>query len=201
MCAQQAASTPDQVSGMKDNTERYRIGFQDVLDVQIYRHTDLTQRVSVSPSGTITLFRLDHPVVAVCKTERELATDIANAYKENYLRDPEVNVVVAEQHSQPVAVIGAVEKPGSFYLGRRYQLLEMLALARGPSKEAGTRLLVARTGSTSNCREAADDATNDQIMVSISRSAMSRKRSRHSGCSLATLSRCFVRTSFMFMAT
>ncbi len=164
--AQQAAPTPDPIAGMTDKAERYRIGFQDVLDVQIFRHADLTQRVSVSPSGTITLFRLDHPVVAVCKTERELASDIANAYKENYLRDPEVNVVVAEQHSQPVAVIGAVEKPGSFYLGRRYQLLEMLALAGGPNKEAGTRLLVARTGSTSNCREVGGDPPTDQIMVS-----------------------------------
>ncbi|MFL6373812.1 MAG: SLBB domain-containing protein, partial [Pyrinomonadaceae bacterium] len=89
----------------------------------------------------------------------------AAAYKENYLRDPEVNVVVAEQHSQPIAVIGAVEKPGSFYINRRYQLLEMLALAGGPTREAGTRLLVARTGSTSTCRESANDPVNDSVMV------------------------------------
>ena len=164
--AQQAAPTPDPASGVTDRSERYRIGFQDVLDIQVYKHEDLKQRVSVSRNGTIELFRLDHPVVAVCKTEQELAADIASAYKEHYLRDPEVNVVVYEQHSQPVAVIGAVEKPGSFYITRRYQLLEMLALAGGPSKEAGTRLLVARTGSTSNCREPGGDTASDQIMVS-----------------------------------
>src|ERR1043166_6034598 len=96
------APTPD-VTGMTDKAERYRIGFQDVLDVQVFRHSDLSQKVSVSPNGTITLFRLDHPIVAVCKTERELAADIANAYKENYLRDPEVQVAVAEQRSQTVA--------------------------------------------------------------------------------------------------
>ncbi|HEY2846624.1 MAG TPA: SLBB domain-containing protein [Pyrinomonadaceae bacterium] len=163
--AQQAAPTPDPAA-LLDKSERYRIGFQDVLDIQVYRHEDLKQRVSVNQNGTISLFRLDHPVVAVCRTERELASDIANAYKEHYLRDPEVNVVVYEQHSQPIAVIGAVEKPGSFYIARKYQLLEMLALAGGPNKEAGTRLLVARTGSTSNCREADNDPANDQIMVS-----------------------------------
>jgi polysaccharide export outer membrane protein len=151
---------------MADKAERYRIGFQDVIEIQVYRHDDLKQRVAVSPQGTITLFRLDHPIVAVCKTDRELATDIANAYKENYLRDPEVNVVVAEQHSQPVAVIGAVEKPGSFYINRKYQLLEMLAQAGGPNREAGTRLLVARTGGASSCRDAKDEAGSDQIMVS-----------------------------------
>ncbi|MBV9241092.1 MAG: SLBB domain-containing protein [Acidobacteria bacterium] len=164
--SQDAAPTPDPTSGMTDKAERYRIGFQDVIDIQVFRHSDLTQKVAVSPTGTINLFRLDHPVVAVCKTERELETDIANAYKQNYLRDPEVHVVVSEQRSQPVAVIGAVEKPGSFFINRRYQLLEMLALAGGPNKEAGTRLLVARTGSTSNCRELQNEDTNASIMVS-----------------------------------
>lgn len=162
--AQQAIPTP--LAPMADKAERYRIGFQDILEIQVYKHEDLKQRVAVSPQGTITLFRLDHPLVAVCKTDHELATDIATAYRENYLRDPQVNVVVAEQHSQPIAVIGAVEKPGSFFINRRYQLLEMLAVAGGPNREAGTRLLVARTGTASSCRGPDQDATNDQIMVS-----------------------------------
>ena len=60
--------------------DRYRIGFQDVLNIQVFRHPDLNQTVPVSPNGTIILFRLDRPVIAVCKTERELATEIAGAY-------------------------------------------------------------------------------------------------------------------------
>jgi len=166
--AQSAAPTPDGNVGVgSDKADRYRIGFQDVIDIQVFRHTDLSQRIAVSPTGTISLFRLDHPIVAVCKTERELADDIANAYKESYLRDPEVHVVVAEQRSQPVAVIGAVEKPGSFFLNRRYHLLEMIALAGGPNKEAGTRLLIARTGSSSNCHDAASsNSAGDQVLVS-----------------------------------
>jgi polysaccharide export outer membrane protein len=133
--------------------DRYRIGFQDVLEVQVFKHPNLSQRVSVGPNGTILLFRLDKPVAAVCKTERELATEIANAYKEKFIRDPQVTVVVAEQKSQSFAVLGAVEKPGSFFVGRRIHLLEMLALAGGPNKEAGTRLLIARAGSRSECKE------------------------------------------------
>jgi polysaccharide export outer membrane protein len=153
------------VAGLTPKNERYRIGFQDILDIQVFRHSDLNQRVPVSPNGTILLFRLDRPVIAVCKTERELATEIENAYREKYLRDPRVSVVVAEQRSQAVAVIGAVEKPGNYFINRRIHLLEMLAMAGGPNKEAGTRLLVARTGSTSNCREAGDATNGDQIAV------------------------------------
>ena len=140
--------------------ERYKIGFQDILDIQVFHHPDLTQKVAVGPTGNIVLFRLDHPVIAVCKTELELANDITDAYKEKYLKDPQVNVAVSEQKSQSVAVIGAVERPGNYYVAHRVHLLEMLALAGGPNKESGTRLLVARTGSTSNCkakRSAADD--------------------------------------------
>jgi polysaccharide biosynthesis/export protein len=132
--------------------DRYRIGFQDVLDIQVFRHPELNLRTSVNPNGMIYLYRLEKPLAVVCKTEREVANDIAAAYKAGYLRDPQVNVLVAEQKSQSLAVIGAVEKPGSFFISRKVHLLELLAMAGGPNKEAGTRILVARTGSSSNCR-------------------------------------------------
>lgn len=147
-----------------DDRERYRIGYQDTLDVQVFRHPELSRRVSVSPDGTINLFRLDTPMTAVCKTETELAGDIAKAYEKDYLRNPEVSVLAVEQKSQAVSVIGAVEKPGSFFINRRVHLLELLAFAGGPkTEEAGTRLLVARTGSTSNCRnnELSEDKNAD----------------------------------------
>lgn len=145
--------------------ERYRIGYQDTLDVQVFRHSELNKRVSVDTNGTIMLFRLDAPIIAVCKTEAELAADIAKAYEKDYLRNPEVNVIAVEQKSQSVSVIGAVEKPGSFFLNRRVHLLELLAFAGGPkSGEAGTRLLVARTGSKSNCQQdASTSKDNDNI--------------------------------------
>jgi polysaccharide export outer membrane protein len=157
-----SVSAAQQPATLGANTDRYRIGFQDVLDVQVFRHPELNQRVSVSPAGTITLFRLENPITAVCKTDRELAAAIAEAYREKYLRDPQVNVVVAEQRSQPVGVIGAVEKPGSFFLSRKVHLLELLAMAGGPNKEAGTRLLVARAGNAFGCPDVDpnDDDTN-----------------------------------------
>jgi polysaccharide biosynthesis/export protein len=145
--------------------DRYRIGFQDVLQIEVYKHPDLNQRVPVSPNGSIALFRLDKPVVAVCKTEGELATEIAAAYKKKFIRDPQVKVMVAEQKSQAIMVIGAVEKPGSYFVDRRIHLLEMIAMAGGPSKESGTRLLVARTGSTSKCQDNSDHPDADVAVL------------------------------------
>jgi polysaccharide biosynthesis/export protein len=163
----QDGTTPPEilVAGVQLKNDRYRIGFQDILDIQVFQHPNLNQRVAVGPNGTIMLFRLDKPLIAVCKTERELAVEIADAYKERFIRDPQVHVAVSEQKSQSVAVIGAVEKPGTYFINRRYHLLEMLAMAGGPNKESGTRLLVARTGSTSQCRDNGDLTDGDQIAV------------------------------------
>lgn len=143
--------------------EKYRIGFRDKLNVQVFRHPELTQTVSVNQNGTVSLFRLAEPVIAVCKTEQELSDDIAAAYKKDYLKNPEVNVVAVEQMSQALAVIGAVEKPGSFFVNRRMHLLELLALAGGPSKEAGSRLMVVRPGSTANCQQNVAAADDDKV--------------------------------------
>lgn len=154
------STTTQQDPAADQKDDRYRIGYQDTLEIQVYRHSDLTQRVIVNPNGTINLFKLAGPIMAVCKTEGELAADIAAAYEKDYLRNPEVRVIPVEQRSQAFAVIGAVEKPGSFFINRKIRLLELLAYAGGPSKEAGTRMIVARTGSRSNCKMG-DMAAND----------------------------------------
>jgi polysaccharide biosynthesis/export protein len=152
------------IAASKD--ERYRIGFQDRLEIQVFRHPELTQRVDVNQNGTINLFRLNQPILAVCKTERELANDVAAAYRKDYLRNPEVNVTAVEQRSRAFAVMGAVEKPAQYMVNRRVRLLELIALAGGPSKEAGTRVAVARMGSTSSCQMGEDPAAqSDDIPV------------------------------------
>lgn len=144
--------------------EKYRIGFEDRLDVTVFRHPELSGRVAVNPNGTINLFRLDEPLLAICKTESELANDIAAAYRKDYLKNPEVKVVAAEQRSRAFNVIGAVEKPGKIMIGRKVRLLELISEAGGPSKEAGTRVLVARMGSNSNCKlNEAPEAENTKI--------------------------------------
>jgi len=160
-------STPSEttIASATDNSDRYRIGFRDVITVQIDRHADLNQTVPINPNGTISLFRIDRPIVAVCKTERELATDIRDAYMEKNLRNPLVRVLVSEQRSQQISVNGAVVNPNSFYITRRVHLLEALAMAGGPNKDAGTRLIVARGGSSSNCKEAGETPDTDQIAV------------------------------------
>ncbi|CAN5262934.1 hypothetical protein BH10ACI1_BH10ACI1_11430 [soil metagenome] len=134
--------------------ERYRIGLLDVIDVVIARHPELSLgNIRLDRDGKIRLPRIDTPITAVCKTENELAFEIVELYKQNYLRDPFVSVFVREQNSQPLSVIGAVQKPGSFFTNRNnLTLLELISFAGGPDVEfAGTKVQVARTGGISGC--------------------------------------------------
>jgi polysaccharide export outer membrane protein len=138
--------------GADRRNERYKIGFEDVLQVQVYRHPELSQTVKVARDGTITLPRIDQPITAICKSERELASLVTKLYR-NYLRNPFVNVRALEQRSQPFHVIGSVNKPGSFYLNKRVRLLELIAIAGGPDQEfAGPRVRVSRLGNLSACK-------------------------------------------------
>lgn len=148
------------------NDERYRIGFQDTIEIQVGGLPQLTQRRRVSKNGTIDLFNYPDPIVAVCRNESELADDIEEAYKKTYLVNPQVTVITVEQISQSFAVIGAVEKPANYYINRRLRLLELLAAAGGPSKEAGSRIIIARTGSKATCeaRQIQDDVADVTLM-------------------------------------
>ncbi len=146
-----------------DNNDRYRIGYQDTVEIIVFKHPELSQNVPVTPEGTISLPRLDAPIAAVCKTEAELKDDITALYKKNYLRDPFVSVRVSDPKSQSVAVIGAIKKPGSYYLTRRVRLLELLSLAGGQDVEfAGGKIMLARMGSDTSCKVAGENQEKAQ---------------------------------------
>lgn len=141
--------------------EKYRIGFQDTVEVQVFKHPELSQVVNVNTDGTILLPKIDKPVIAVCSTERELAAKLTILYT-NYLKSPFVSVRAVEQRSQPFAVVGAVQKPGNFFLNRRVRLLELIAFAGGPDvSTAGSKVQVARFGNVSGCAEEGETQTNE----------------------------------------
>ncbi len=156
-------------ANIKDSKERYRIGLHDILEVTVYRHPELSQpNIRMDETGRIRLPRIDSSILAICKTENELSAEIVNLYKQNYLRDPYVTVFVKEQNSQPLSVIGAVEKPGNFYTNRRLTLLELLSFAGGQDvKTAGTKIQVARVGGISGCQTNPSTETSESEGVTF----------------------------------
>ena len=146
----------------------YRIGPGDLLSINILNRPKISSDgIRVDGRGMIQMPLVDGDIQAACKTERELARDIAARYVD-YLKNPNVSVFVKEYQSQPVAVVGAVNAPGRFNLQRRVRLLELLSFAGGPAERAGTNVQIIHTSSVScNEPEAAaphsDSSTFDSI--------------------------------------
>jgi len=135
-----------------DNTtddDRYRVGPGDLLDIRVFGRPELNREARISNQGNIRLPFLDELRVA-CLTESEIATLITEKYKK-YLRDPQIDIFIKEYKSQPVAVIGSVEKPGRFQLQRRVRLLDLLTFAGGPTKNAGGPIQIIRGLTTDFC--------------------------------------------------
>jgi len=151
-----APQTSDKSSGVvaavnpAQGDERYRIGPGDVLDIRVFNRPQLSREARVDSNGVIQMPLIESDIRAACLTENELAKNIATLYLK-YQRNPYVNVFVKEYSSTPVAVMGAVDKPGRFQLTRRVRLLELLAFAGGPTERAGGKIEIAHTGSISLC--------------------------------------------------
>src|SRR4030095_15413640 len=135
--AQSVASTmPSSSPSVTSVTEdtRYRIGPGDVLAIIVRKAPELSVTdVRVDQRGMIRIPMIDDGVPAACKTEAELASDIKVLYLE-YKTNPSVEVFIKKFESQPVAVVGAVYKPGRFQLQRKVRLLELMSFAGGPTE-------------------------------------------------------------------
>lgn len=131
--------------------QRYRIGPGDVLIIRVFERPQLSRDdVRVDGNGRIRMPLIEEELIAACQTEFALAEGIRERYRV-YLKNPQVEVSVKEFSSEPVAVIGAVMKPGSFQLQRRVRLRELLTFAGGPSPDAGRSLQVVHDESNPAC--------------------------------------------------
>ena len=123
-------------------TGDYRIGPQDLLDINIFEAPELNRTVRVSENGEVSLPLLGG-IHVVRLTARELENTLAAKLRE-FLKNPHVSVMVTAIESHPVSVIGEVNKPGVFQVRGSKTLLEMLSMAQGLAPDAGDEVLVMR---------------------------------------------------------
>jgi polysaccharide export outer membrane protein len=121
---------PDGAVAVRLGDENYRIGPQDVLDINVFQVPDLTRTVTVDTGGKV-LLPLVGQLVAAGTTPAELSANLAKALEQKYMRDPQVVVSVKEASSQKVTVDGAVQSPGIYALPGPTTLMQAFALAKG----------------------------------------------------------------------
>lgn len=150
------AASGAQAQNTTEPDERYRIGPGDVLEVRVYNRPQLSREsVRVDGAGSIRMPLVEGDIAAACRTEGELAREIAARYLK-YQRNPQVDVFIKEFQSQPVTVVGSVKQPGRFQLQRRARLIELVALAGGAGERAGAVVQIVRAGGPQTCKEEGD---------------------------------------------
>ena len=135
-----------QVESPGANLPAQAIGRADLLAISVYGAPELTRTVRVSPEGLIRLPMLREQIEAQGLMPAEVETRIAAALaQEQILVDPAVTVTIAEYHSRPISVLGAVKSPLTFQALGKTTLLEALTRAQGLSEDAGPEILLTRT--------------------------------------------------------
>jgi polysaccharide export outer membrane protein len=123
--------------------DAYRLGPEDSVTITVVDVPELPDRTEkVDKNGF-----LDMPLVgrieAAGKTVIELETLITDRLS-HFVRNPRVNVHLAEYHSSPVSVLGEVSTPGVYQLSGPKHLLEMISTAGGLRPGAGSTLQITR---------------------------------------------------------
>lgn len=124
----------------------YLIGPGDVISVKVLGEKDFDiDAATVDEDGKIEVPFSDTPVIASCKTEKELRAEVTKVLSK-YLRNPQISLRVSERKSRPPATIyGEVRQQQQIVLTRKARLLELLSFAGGVTKEAGGMIQVFRT--------------------------------------------------------
>lgn len=126
----------------------YRIGAQDVLQIGVWEHPELTSKYTVGGDGSIT-FPLIGPIKAAGLTAAELQAEVTKLLMDGFIKSPQVTVGVAEYLSQRVFVVGEVHTPGVVPLTGNLTLVEALTRAGSLTENAGGELQVVRAAAGS----------------------------------------------------
>ena len=108
----------------------YRIGANDLLEIDVYGVTELKRTVRVNATGMVSL-PLIGSIALAGKTAQQAEAAIAEKYAEKYLQDPQISVFIREFTTQRITIEGAVAKPGIYPLTGQITLLRAMALAGG----------------------------------------------------------------------
>jgi polysaccharide export outer membrane protein len=111
---------------MKD----YRIGPDDLLEVQVFGVDQLTRTVRVNARGMVSLPLIGSVEVGGLTAQQAEAL-VVKKLGDSYLQDPQVSLFIKEYTSQRVIIEGAVNKPGVYPLRGPTTLLQSLAIAGG----------------------------------------------------------------------
>lgn len=107
----------------------YRIGPQDVVQIDVWKEPEITRTIPVRPDGKISLPLLND-VQAAGLTAMQLAGAIREGLTK-FLTSPQVTVTVTQINSRRVYLVGEVSRTGALLLLPNMTVLQALSSAGG----------------------------------------------------------------------
>lgn len=120
----------------------YQLGSGDIVHITVYDHPELTTDTRVDEQGKIG-FPLIGGVSVAGKTAAAAQALIASTLeKGDFLKKPQVNLIVTEYRSKQVSVLGLVNKPGKYPLDSASTVSDLLALAGGVAEDGADEVVL-----------------------------------------------------------
>jgi len=149
-CASSAPPPDTSVPVEEQYIAEYVIGIGDTLQVDVYKHPDVSTSVSVRPDGRVTI-----PVAGEVFVGSRTPEDVAGIITEKlaeYIRDPIVTVTVqgmgSSEYVNRVRITGAVGSPSSQPFRTGMTVLDVVLEAGGVTQfAASSKTLIYRKGS------------------------------------------------------
>lgn len=142
----QQTTRPASNADLAANLPAQAVGPYDLIAVSVYDAPELSRTVRIGADGFIRLPMLKQRIKAQGLYPSDLETAIGQALRqEQILVDPFVTVTIAEYHSRPISVAGAVKMPLVFQAEGPTTLLEAIARAQGLREDASREILVSRS--------------------------------------------------------
>lgn len=140
------AQNPAQAAAAQRQANEYRLGAGDVVRVNVYQNPDLTLETRITEAGVVSYPLLGTIRIGgqtVTAAEKLIADGLRNG---NFVKQPQVTIVVLQVRGNQVSVLGQVNRPGRFPIevaGMR--MTDMLATAGGTSTTGADTVVLTGT--------------------------------------------------------
>jgi polysaccharide biosynthesis/export protein len=112
------------------------LGPGDEITGKVVGESEYDFTAFVNENGYVEVPFSSEPVLAKCKTERELRVDLTERLSK-YLKNPQFSFRVVNRNSRPpTTVSGEVNNPQQFVLMRKVTLFELINFAGGPKEDS-----------------------------------------------------------------
>lgn len=141
--AQQPPASKPTAAASAPATADYRLGAGDVIRITVYQNPDLSLEARVGESGMISyplLGSIRLGGLSVGDAEKRIADGLRNG---NFVKQPQVSILLAEVRGNQVSVLGQVNRPGRFPMEvADMRLTDLLAVAGGVATTGGELVTV-----------------------------------------------------------